>query len=47
MLRKMPEKVIREDLLYRGFSVEARKANTRGGSDVYLTSSEGHHNVDE
>jgi hypothetical protein len=46
MLRKMDEEVDWEDL-YRGCSEEARQTDTRGGSDVYLTSSEGHHKVDE
>lgn len=46
MLRKIAEEVHWEDL-YRGCSEEARQADARGGSDIYLTSSEGHHNVDE
>lgn len=46
MLRKMVKEVVREDL-YRGRPEEAGQADTRGGSDIYLTSFEGHVKVDE
>jgi hypothetical protein len=44
MVRKMVEEADWKDL-YRAPFEEARQADARGVSDVYLTGSEGHHNV--
>lgn len=46
MSRKMAEEVDWEGL-YRECSEEAGQGDPRGVSDVYLTSSEGHHIIDE
>lgn len=46
MTRKMAGEVDWK-VLYRGCSEEARQGDSRGVSDVYLTSPEGHDIVDE